>query len=313
MLNPIVGHLDAGLTPDGVLVHRVRYTHIFARTSSDHQVYFTTYTRVKDYATTALRWDEAGNGTQHVGVHEVVIDDAPDLNGSQRYVGKYIATSIICTTEQVYVIPDGEGMAQIAWSTPPELRVFAANGSEPTSTGPVRVLRWDNITTGQVITVECLFDVMCETRSAIMPFIQRSVQTTDTALTLQSRYFARLAFRSSSVFFSRVYILDWYLTNVLQFFESQGQLTDESLLDRMGTEPSVIAAGQAAGLFEGLGNLLRRGASTVGRMALHALPDLVDSAISSIGEGAGRGATSLIPGTQFTVQRRIPGPRGRDY
>lgn len=110
--------------------------------------------------------------------------------------------------------------------------------------GPVRVLRWDGLTNGQVVTVSGRRNVQCVAQGSIAPFVQDAAMFSDTGSNLNV-YPLLYEMYNGPTMFRRV----WNHQDYLSMLELLNNLTSPEEMAMQHAK--LVSTAQAAGVFDG--------------------------------------------------------------
>ena len=125
--------------------------------------------------------------------------------------------------------------------------------------GPARILRWDNMSAGQVLKIDGVVNAQCIPAGSIAPFVQDKAMLTLEAVDLNTLPWLAVLFNGPTGLRR-----DWIATEYAKFLEEEFPLVSaEKLLEWTPHESlKLLAAGEASGSFGGLLNGLGRVAGT---------------------------------------------------
>lgn len=117
---------------------------------------------------------------------------------------------------------------------------------QPGELGPVRVIRWDNMSAGQVLRVSGMCNVQCVAQGSIAPFVQNAALRSDTGINLNVYPMLYELFNGYNIMFRRIWSHDDYL-------DMLDHLAEHIAPERIMIEGNnkLITAAHAAGLFDG--------------------------------------------------------------
>jgi hypothetical protein len=202
---------------------------------------------------------------------------------SFREVGKYMGTFINIFVQYHGLTQNPAGTWPLATdlanfvtvtvTAPPTLRIRARGINHEGRKGPARVCTWRNIAIGETFIIRGQFQVACVPTGTIAPFVQDAAGMASVAADVNTDTLMSALYNGPSHVFKRVWIKTKYDQMLNTVFNDMNIGTIAGMLE--GDNKS-LSAGNAAGLFSGLG-------STIGGIA----DDILGGAAGQFGRSAG--------------------------
>ena len=288
------------------------WQHVFATCNSRYEMNITTVPE------TQLLWS---GGTVAINTPSLVPDGPPgyvractrpkiyntDFLGRGKYLGTMGQLRYRIVSADTTAMPGIQG--GFSATLPTRIAVRARTSGIQSSSGPVRILQYANMSNGQQVRCTGIANVIAVAQANLAPFVQAAARTSPQALNYNAKLWVQLLFRSNGEI-KRVYKRKEYD----MLMEKVGStITTESLGFLLGNDAQTIGAASAAGcfqagsLFGNLGSAIGQhfGGSmggVLGRLGGYAIGDLFGasgefgnySGPSAAGSFAGGGAMSRV-------------------
>lgn len=181
-----------------------------------------------------------------------------NYRSSYTQTGKYVGTYFQVSAQFIR----GSGADNTLWFAemqPARVHVRARNVDLPGRVGMAHIMRYDNVSVGQSLTIRGQALVQCIAQGSIAPYVQNAIAHSPSAIDSQTEILLSLLFRSGlGGRFARNYVTKHYNEMVLPMVASLSPgrlkqlLTDE---EGGGDAPAAMGA-QAAGIFGSLGGAI---------------------------------------------------------
>lgn len=215
----------------------------------------------------------AVTGTYSLTPGLVDLGDIPNMDIHQSiYLGSYVQ----CAASYQYIpSPTTPGIPATASfnASAGEIKMYveALDIYNSGLLGPVRVLRWDNMSAGQEVKMDGVLIAQCVPEGQIAPFVTPTAQLQHLAMHLNVYPWLNAVYNGTGPF-KRIWKGSDYADVV-------AKLREHGLDDLMKLPDEDIRKGEAAGLFGDLGHAI---GSQLGSLAGQGLGSLVDAGVNAI-------------------------------
>jgi len=253
----------------------VNAMHIFERIGADGAVYRSVFSE-RYTETRSLAWMRSAALSRTVGKSSAIecTFEPRRFRTSFTEQGKYMGSNIYASVQFNQVGAGFDVGSRFAVTCQaPIISISARNDDKEGRVGMAHIIRYDNASPTQQITMRGNIKTLAIPRGQVAAFVQAAIAAASSASDSDVLNFALQLWNSDNTSFARIYRLQDYNKDVLGLVQDLTPALLEALASRSKSGLNLRAIGQAAGLFGVLKS---------------ALPAALDVAGSLFGESAGQ-------------------------